>query len=331
MNVVADCIRKVCPAVMIPSKSKTESTRIQELVYELKVIDAATKNVITIGPETLMSELREILRSSRISGVPVVDGDKLIGIISIEDFINWLAGDRIDCPVRDKVTCEVKTLYADEPLIYAVCKLEQTGFGRFPVINRKDGKLMGIITKADIIERLLQKLEIDYQEEEIHRYRASHIFEDIVADKVLLTVQSYIKGKDFELAGQASSSLRKTLQRLGVHPQIIRRAVIASYEAEMNVVIYADGGDVAAQVRPDQINIFVNDSGPGIEDIEKAMQPGYSTAPDWVRELGFGAGMGLVNIKKCADKMELTSKVGQGTHLKISIDIKDDLSKSKAG
>ena len=315
---------------MTQNKSKTTFTKVQELVYELKVRDAVTKNVITAGPETLMSELREILRSNQISGVPVMDGDKLIGIISIEDFINWSAGDRIDCPIKDKMTREVKALYEDEPLIHAVSRLDKTGFGRFPVINRH-GRLVGILSKGDIIERLLRKLEIDYHEEEIHRYRASHIFEDIVADKVLLTFQSHIKGQDFDRAGEASSSLKKTLHRLGIHPQIVRRAAIASYEAEMNVVIYTNGGDVIAQVRPDQINIFVSDSGPGIEDVEKAMQPGYSTASEWVRELGFGAGMGLVNIKKCADKMNLTSKVGQGTYLKISIDLKDAQCQSKTG
>lgn len=315
---------------MTQNKSKTTFTKVQELVYELKVRDAVTKNVITAEPETLMSELREILRSNQISGVPVMDGDKLIGIISIEDFINWSAGDHIDCPIKDKMTREVNALYEDEPLIHAVSRLDKTGFGRFPVVNRH-GRLVGILSKGDIIERLLRKLEIDYHEEEIHRYRASHIFEDIVADKVLLTFQSHIKGRDFDRAGEASSSLKKTLHRLGIHPQIVRRAAIASYEAEMNVVIYTNGGDVIAQVRPDQINIFVSDSGPGIEDIEKAMQPGYSTASEWVRELGFGAGMGLVNIKKCADKMDLTSKVGQGTHLKISIDIKDAQCRSKAG
>jgi CBS domain-containing protein/anti-sigma regulatory factor (Ser/Thr protein kinase) len=306
---------------MTPNKSKTKFSKIQELVYELKVRDAATKNVITTRPEMLMSELREVLYSNRISGVPVMDGDKLVGIISIEDFINWLAGDHVDCPVGDRVTPAVKTLYADEPLIHAVSKLEKTGFGRFPVVDRKDGKLVGIITKGNIIERLLQELEIGYDEEEIHRYRASHLFEDVVADKVLLTFQSHIKGQDFGRAGEASSNLKKTLHRLGIHPQIVRRAAIASYEAEMNVVIYTDGGDVVAQVRSDQINIYIGDSGPGIEDVEKAMQPGYSTASEWVRELGFGAGMGLVNIKKCADRMDLKSIVGKGTHLKFSIDI----------
>ncbi len=309
--------------MMIPKKSNPEFTKVQELVYKLKVRDAMTKNLITTDPGTLMSELREILRSNRISGTPVIKEDRLVGLISIEDFIKWLAEGGKKCTIKDKMSTDIKVLYEDEPLIYAVSKLEQTDFGRFPVVDRKNGRLRGIITKGDIIETLLHKLEIDYHEEEIHRYRASHIFEDIIGDKVTLTFQSYVKGKDFNLAGEASSGLKKTLERLGMQPLFVRRAAIASYEAEMNLVIYTDGGTITAAVQLDKIRIDVKDNGPGIADIQKAMEPGYSTAPHWVRELGFGAGMGLVNIKKCADKMDLTSKVGEGTHLNIRIDVKN--------
>lgn len=314
-----------------PDPDSEKFTKVQELVYELKVRDAMMQNIITTSPDTLMSELGEILRSNRISGTPVVEGDKLVGIISIEDFIKWLGDGAVACPIKDKMTTNINIIYANEPLIHAVGKLDKTGFGRFPVIDRHSGKLVGIITKRDIIERLLRKLEIDYHEEEIHRYRASHIFEDVIADRVLLTFQSHIKGKDFGQAGLASSGLKKTLGRLGIHPQIVRRAAIASYEAEMNVVIYTNGGDIVAQVGSDQINLYVNDSGPGIPDVEKAMRPGFSTAEEWVRELGFGAGMGLPNIKKCADRMDLVSEKGKGTHLKIGIDINDTNTKSKTG
>ena len=89
----------------------------------------------------------------------------------------------------------------------------------------------------------------------------------------------------------------------------------------MNTVIYADRGEILVRVDPYRILIEVMDSGPGIPDIQKAMQPGFSTAPDWIREMGFGAGMGLSNIKRCSDEMDLTSKVGQGTHLKVSINM----------
>lgn len=305
-----------------PLKEHKRLTKVQELIYELKVRDAMTQNVITVKSENLMSELREILRSNRISGTPVMDGNELVGIISIEDFIKWLTDGGKDCPIKSRMTTDVKTLYADEPLIHAVSRLEKSGFGRFLVVDRQNGRLMGIITKGDIIEKLLQELEIDYHEEEIHRYRASHIFEDIIGDKTTLSFQSYVKGKDFNRAGEVSSGIKKTLTRLGIHPQIVRRAAIASYEAEMNLVVFTEGGEITVKVQPNKILIDVKDSGPGIPDIKKALEPGYSTAPQWVRELGFGAGMGLNNIQKCADKMDITSALGKGTHLEIMVDIK---------
>ena len=342
MSPVVDYIRKVCVAVMRPNKSKTTPdshskkklrilaksgdasfTKVQELVYVLKVRDAMIENVITVTPNTSMSRLREILRLNRISGAPVIENEKLVGVISVEDLVNWLTEGAGDCPVKDEMTTNVDVVYADEPLTNAVSELDKTGFRRLPVIDRKDKKLVGVITKDGIIEKLLYKLEIDYREEEIRHYRASHIFEDIVADEVSLISHFDVKGNDFDRAGQASSGLKKILERLGIHPQIVRRAAIASYEAEMNLVIYTTGGSIKASVQPGKIHIDVKDAGPGIPDIEKAMKPGYSTASEWVRELGFGAGMGLVNIKKCADKMDLTSEVGEGTEFKFSIDIKD--------
>ena len=316
--------------MMIPKKSNPEFTKVQELVYKLKVRDAMTKDMITADPGTWMSELREILRSSRISGAPVIEEDRLVGLISLEDFIKWLAEGGEKCTIKDRMSKDVKVLYEDEPLTHAVSKLEQTGFGRLPVIGRKNGILKGIITKGDIIETLLHKLEIDYHDEEIQRYRASHIFEDIIGDEVALTFQNHVKGKDFNLAGEASSGLKKTLERLGMPPLVVRKAAIASYEAEMNLVIYTDGGTITAAVQLDKIRIDVKDNGPGIANIQKAMEPGYSTAPHWVRELGFGAGMGLVNIKKCSDQMDILSKVGKGTHLKIRINVNNTQRESNA-
>ena len=304
--------------------NQNKFTKVQELVYELKVGDAMAHNVVVVKPDSMMSELREILRKHRISGVPVTDNKKLLGIISIEDFINWLAGGAKDCPIKDKMTKDVEGLYADEPLVHAVSKFEKSGFGRFPVFDRESSKLVGVITKGDIIERVLKKLEIDYHEEEIHRYRASHIFEDIVADKIAIVIKFKVEGKNFKKAGEVSSRLRKTLTRLNIHPQIIRRVSIATYEAEMNLVFYTEGGEITVNVRPDTIRIDINDSGPGIPNVKKALEPGYSTAPDWVRELGFGAGMGLVNIKKCADDFNLVSKKGIGTHLRSSINRKTE-------
>jgi CBS domain-containing protein len=292
-------------------------TRVQELVYEMKVEQVMTRNTITVSPDNLMSELRELLRDKRISGVPVVENDKLVGMISIEDFIKCLAEGKMNSLVRDRMSPNVKTLYDNEPLVRAVEEFDRLGFGRFAVLNRETGKLVGIITKGDIISGLLKRIEIDYHEEEIHRYRASHIFEDIIADSTTLIFRYNVIAKDFNHAGETSSGLKKTLRRLGISPIIIRRVAIATYEAEMNIVVFTNGGQITATVTPQEIIVEAIDVGPGIIDIEMAMKPGYSTAPDWVRELGFGAGMGLPNIRKSSDKMQMESTVGKGTKLKM--------------
>jgi CBS domain-containing protein len=302
----------------VEPKTAKEITKRQELTYELKVEDAMTKGGITISPDATMAEFREALRINRISGTPVVEDGKMVGIVSIEDLIKALAAGELGAKVGEKMFPDPVTLYADEPLVHAVGRFSQLRFGRFPVVNRK-GELVGIITQGDIVRAMLKRLEVDYHEEEIHRYRASHIFEDIVADDVALAFGYRVAAKDFARAGEASSGLKKTLGRLGIHPHVIRRVAVATYEAEINIVVYTEGGEIVAEVRRDRIKIEALDKGPGIPDIEQAMQPGFSTAPDWVREMGFGAGMGLPNIKACADTMDLKSTVGVGTHLTILI------------
>ncbi len=299
------------------------TTKIQELTYELKIDDVMCKNIETVSSKMPISQLRDVLYKKRISGVPVVNDDKLVGIVSIEDFIKCMEQEEMDALVEDKMTKNIKTLYADEPLVHAVKKFEKYGFGRFPVLSRKDKKLVGIITKSDIIKGILKKLESVYHDEEERRYRASHIFNDIVADEVFLKFQYFVEGKNFDKAGEASTGLKKTLYRLGLSPDIIRRAAISTYEAEINIVAYTDGGEIIAYIDPHQIKIIIIDKGPGIPDVEKALQPGFSTAPGWVRELGFGAGMGLPNIKKFTDKMTLRSTVEKGTHLEIIIKLSD--------
>jgi CBS domain-containing protein/anti-sigma regulatory factor (Ser/Thr protein kinase) len=300
-------------------------SKIQELIYEIRVCDVMKRDVFTVSPQTHMSVLREILQEKRISGTPVVDKGKLVGIISIEDFIKWLTDREQDCLIGEKMTRDVQTLYADEPLTHAVNKFEQHGFGRFIVIDRQNKNLRGIVTKGDIIEGLLKKLEIDYyeEEEEVYQHQVRHFFEDVLADKMKLFFQYDVVGHDFRQAGESASRLKVTLRRLGLHPQVIRRVAIATYEAEMNLIIYTDGGKISVRVEPHEIVVKVEDSGPGIPDVKKALQPGYSTAPDWVRELGFGAGMGLNNIRNCADKMNLKSDPGKGTRLRIRIFIED--------
>ena len=302
--------------------SDSRISKVQELIYEIRVGDVMTGKVITVNPQTSMSQLRWILKEQRISGTPVVEGGKVVGIISIDDFIRWLADREDDCPIAEKMSKDVCTIHADEPLTQAVNIFQRFGFGRLAVVRRGNKELLGIITKGDIVRGLLKKLEIDQvEEEEVYRHRVNHFFEDILADKVVLLFQYDVAGHNFERAGEGASRLKTTLQRLGLHPQTVRRVAIATYEAEMNLVIYTDGGNIRVRVEPNEIFVVVKDSGPGIPDVEKVLQPGYSTAPEWVRELGFGAGMGLCNINKCATRMDLRSTVGKGTQLNIRISI----------
>lgn len=124
---------------------------------------------------------------------------------------------------------------------------------------------------------------------------------------------------DFVNAGKASSSVKKTLKQLNVNPQVIKRVVVALYEAEVNAIAHAYGGTVSVDIDADKIRMVVADSGPGIPDIALAMQEGYSTARPEVRDMGFGAGMGLPNMEKNVDKLNVTSEVGVGTTVEMEV------------
>ena len=130
-----------------------------------------------------------------------------------------------------------------------------------------------------------------------------------------------IDGNDFTSAGQASVQVKRNLRQLGLDSETIRRVSIAMYEGEINMVIHAGGGVADITVTEDFVEIILSDEGPGIKDIEQAMQAGYSTAPYNIRNLGFGAGMGLPNMKNNSDSMEITSRIGEGTRIVMRINI----------
>lgn len=124
---------------------------------------------------------------------------------------------------------------------------------------------------------------------------------------------------DFTRAGEASSDVKSKLKQMGVSPDAVRKVAIAMYEGEINMVIHANGGDIDVVISPEEITMVLKDQGPGIENIDQAMQAGYSTAPDNVRSLGFGAGMGLPNMKKYSDDMKVESEVGVGTTVTMKV------------
>ena len=136
---------------------------------------------------------------------------------------------------------------------------------------------------------------------------------------IVLKEQFSVTGRDFGRAGSVSTTIKSKLKQIGFPPDVIRRVAIATYEAEINVVVYADRATVTFEVTPAEITVTLEDQGRGIPDIEQAMQEGFSTATDEIREMGFGAGMGLPNIKKNSDDFEVTSEVGVGTTVRIKV------------
>ena len=140
-----------------------------------------------------------------------------------------------------------------------------------------------------------------------------------MSDKLIFRFD--VEGNDFTSAGQASVQVKKNLRQLGLDSEIIRRVSIAMYEGEINMVIHAGGGIAEVCVTENYIEIILEDHGPGIKDIDQAMQAGYSTAPDTIRSLGFGAGMGLPNMKKNSDTMDISSTVGVGTRIVMRVNM----------
>lgn len=128
-----------------------------------------------------------------------------------------------------------------------------------------------------------------------------------------------VDGTDFTIAGENSSKVKKMLNKLGFDPEIVRKTAIAMYEGEINMVIHANGGTIDVEILPDKVVAVLKDSGPGIADVKQAMKEGFSTADNQVRELGFGAGMGLPNMKKYSDDMNIETKIGVGTTVTLVI------------
>jgi anti-sigma regulatory factor (Ser/Thr protein kinase) len=249
----------------------------------------------------------------------VVEDENLVGIVSLEDIVRAMQNNDLGAPTSQYMTREVVSVASYDSIVKAIRTFTEKQLGRLPVLD-ENHKLIGMITKGDITRGILVALQKDYKDEEVRRYRASHLFEDINSERTTLVLRYTIKAGDFTQGGKASSDIKRALLRLGADPQITRRCCIAVYEAEMNLIIHTtNGGILKLEVEPHRITMSATDDGPGIPDTEKVFQPGYSTASEQVREMGFGAGMGLVNMKRCVDMIDLHSTAGQGTKLVMRI------------
>jgi len=306
-------------------------TRIEELAYELRVSDVMTGDVKTVTPDTTMGQLMDLLGEQHIAGAPVVENGALVGIVSVADLLRAMQRNELDAPVRQYMTTTLVTVSVDDLVVRALDLFAKTEINRLPVLDRNQ-RLVGILTKGDITNGVLKALRTDFQQEDLRRYRASHLFEDIDSDRTSLLLRYRVRPRDFKAGGTASTKIKRALLRLGADPQIARRCGIAAYEAEMNLVIHTtNGGILRVEVEPHLIYMEALDDGPGIADVEQAKQPGFSTASEEVRALGFGAGFGLTNIERCVDKMWIESKPGEGTRLEMWIYLQKDAEMQRLG
>lgn len=285
------------------------------LSYQLRISDVMNKNLKVATPADKMSEMKSLMKSFRISGIPIVDGKQLKGIISIEDVFRAVDEDSLSKSVENYMTRSLVVLEDDMPLSIAISYFDKYHFGRFPVVN-KQRELVGIVTSRDILTRLLVEMnrEMIKLEEKLDHSEGNKEVKNGEFCRRYPIIRF-----DFQNAGTASSEIKKILTDNNFNRKDVRRACVALYELEINICVHSLGGHVQITVLGDQIEIIASDKGPGIPDIDLALTEGYSTANEWIKSYGFGAGLGLPNIRRVSDDFSIQSKVGVGTTVKSVI------------
>lgn len=298
----------------LPINPDESPALILDLIYRLKIKDVMTKKLICAEPTTSLREIQEVMREKGITGVPIAEEKRIVGIISVDDIIRALDGGYVSDNAEKHMTKNLIVLEDDMPLSFAINYIEKYHFGRFPVLNKKR-ELVGIITNRDISRALLVELnkEVIKLEKKIPKAK------NITGDTIALEFPS--RKFDFENAGKASTEIKKILKQRNLPPKFLRRVAVAAYELEMNQVVHSEGGKLIFSVDPDVVTIRAIDVGPGIPSIEDALTEGFSTANEWVRSLGFGAGMGLPNVKRVTDTFDIKSSAEEGTTVIASLNI----------
>ncbi len=273
-----------------------------------------TSKVFAVSRNCTVGDVREIMRNNGISGVPVVDDRHVVGIISMNDIVTAMEESRLQDSVMKHMTTDVQTLSGELPLSFAISAFSKHSFRRFPVVNQCN-ELVGIITPRNINLALIRELsrQLDEMEEGFAPVAAPSGGSAVFHRAYRLTRY------DFEHAGMVSAELKRELKKRGVSPRIVRRAAIVSYELEINIVAHSHGGTVTLYIDDQRMRITAIDFGPGIPDIEAAMSEGFSTANEWIRSQGFGAGMGLPNARRVSDEFEIQSGFEMGTMVKAIV------------
>lgn len=296
----------------IPIDTDSSSPIITELIYRLKIRDVMTREVLTATSNDSLRSIQQIMKNNGITGVPIVDDGRLVGVVSMDDVIRALDSHAMDEAASHFMSRKVTVLEDDMPLSFAISYLDRFRFGRFPVLDAGK-RLVGIITSRDIIMALLVAIN-----KEVERFEATTSSNVSNAEGFRLEYQT--RRFDFEMAGRLSTETKRLLKERSVPPKVMRRVAVATYELEMNQVVHSNGGSVRVimDTTAAEVEILAIDCGPGIPDVEAALNEGYSTATEWVRSLGFGAGMGLPNTRRVSDTFEISSSP-DGTRVRATI------------
>ena len=288
---------------------------VHELMYQIKVGQVMNKNVICFPPKSTFRDIQLCMKEKRFSGSPIVEDGKIVGIVSIDDIITAFDKGYIDETVEKYMKRDIMTVPQNYSLIAATNLFKKYHYGRLPVVSAPNNReIVGILTYGDILSHLLMEINTIAEKFEA--------LELISLGAVKATKNSYhfeLQHDNFDLAGVASTTIKKKLAEQGINPAILRRIAVICYEAEINVIIHSMGGYMDINVFEDRVRIYVSDEGPGIPDIEKAMEPGFTTANEKIRALGFGAGLGLSNMKRCADKFHIRSSMETGTEIEAIV------------
>jgi CBS domain-containing protein/anti-sigma regulatory factor (Ser/Thr protein kinase) len=290
----------------IPISTVDSPSVVLELIHQLKIKDVMTSALLTGDKKQTMRHIQALMRENKITGIPIVENQKLIGLVSTEDIINALDKGYIDALVEEKMTKNVIHLQDDMPLSFAITYLNKYRYGRFPVLN-KDNELVGILTSTDVIRNLL--IEMNREVLKLEKLQKTNAVSPSTFSEMEFATAHY----NFELAGRASTEIKKALKQRNFDTKLIRRVAIACYELEINQVVHSNGGVMRCSIMPDKVIITAADTGPGIADVNQALTEGYSTANEYIRSLGFGAGMGLANTKRVSDDFSINSALGTGT------------------
>ena len=272
------------------------SVIIMELLQRFKVRDVMKRKVLSIPRSASLREAQRIMRENRISGLPVSEDGRLYGIVSVNDIIMALDGGWIEDTCENRMATSLVVLEAGMPLAFALRYFNNYSYGRFPVLDASR-KLVGVISQRDVMRALLYELSVEIRKLERKASRGGAGPEHATSDNYFRREYAVVRN-DLSSAGHAANEIKKILKERKIDRTVARRVAVAAYELEINICIHSHGGILTLQIAGDEIS-----------------------ANDWIRSPGFGAGMGLSNSKRVADRFSIESEVGKFTKVTCAFDL----------